>query len=54
MALLFYLKRGIKMGKLEAAMRLIGDDRSSRRRLFAGGILSAWRRAALSLFSARR
>ena len=27
------------MGKLEAAMRLIGDDRSSRRRLFAGGIL---------------
>lgn len=27
------------MGKLEAAMRLIADDRSSRRRLFAGGIL---------------
>ena len=27
------------MGKLEAAMRLIADDRSSRRRLFAGGVL---------------
>ena len=27
------------MGKLEAAMRFIADDRSSRRRLFAGGIL---------------